>query len=126
MYYDPSGYSYDESNIGGDGGKRNEKIVTNSAGENVIRTYVQDQDELLKMAEEAAGGDLDSFNEVKPGWYLNDDETIKIEWNPEGHKTTDEGPHVTVRHINQDKEGWDVVAKYFIQGWDHYKKTYKK
>ena len=44
-----------------------------------------------------AGGDLDDFKEIKPGWYENDDKTTKIEWNTEGHANTNEGPHVTVR-----------------------------
>ncbi len=74
-----------------------EKEITNSAGQKVKRKYVEDQDELLEKAEEAAGGDLDGFKEIKPGWYENDDQTIKIEWNTEGHANTNEGPHVTIR-----------------------------
>ncbi len=96
-----------------------EKTVTNSAGQEVTRKYVKDQDELLKKAEEAAGGNLDDFTEIKPGWYQNKEGTIKIEWNPEGHANTNEGPHVTVRHKNE-KGGWSVVEKYFIEGRDSY------
>ena len=97
-----------------------EKKVTNSAGQEVTRKYVKNQDELLKKAEEAAGGNLDDFIETKPGWYQNKEGTIKIEWNTEGHITTNEGPHVTVRHKN-DRGGWTVVEKYFIEGNDYYK-----
>ena len=131
-YYDPSGYSKKKKTvnrticefetINGDAGKENadtSKIITNSAGQEVIRKYVNDEDELLKMAEEAAGGNLDDFKEFKPGRYLNEEETIKIEWNMEGHDTTNEGPHVTVRHKNK-KGAWNVKAKYFIKGQDYY------
>ena len=137
-YYDPSGYSKKKTavnrticefeTINGDAGKENadtSKIITNSAGQEVIRKYVNDEDELLKMAEEAAGGNLDDFKEFKPGWYLNEEETIKIEWNMEGHDTTNEGPHVTVRHKNK-KGAWNVKAKYFIKGQDYYKKPKNK
>ena len=98
-----------------------EKTITNSVGQEVTRKYVKDQDALLRMAEEAAGGDLDKFKEIKPGWYLNKEETIKIEWNPEGHSNTNEGPHVVVRHINE-VGGWNVIDKYFIEGGDYYHK----
>ncbi len=97
-----------------------EKTVTNSAGQEVKRTYVRDQDALLSAAEEAAGGDLDKFIEIKPGWYQNAEGTVKIEWNPEGHVNTNEGPHVTVRNKNE-KGGWSVIAKFFIEGRDSFK-----
>ncbi len=100
-------------------GSGSEKTVTNSAGQNVTRKYVKNQDELLQKAEEAAGGNLDDFEEIKPGWYQNKEGTIKIEWNPEGHANTNEGPHVTVRHRNE-RGGWSVMEKYFIEGWDYY------
>ena len=40
---------------------------------NALETYGKEK------AEEAAGGDLDGFKEIKPGWYENDAQTIKIE-----------------------------------------------
>ena len=43
----------------------------------------------------------------------------------EGHDTTNEGPHVTVRHKNK-KGAWNVKAKYFIKGQDYYKKPKNK
>ena len=89
------------------------------AGQKVTRKYVKNQDELLQKAEEAAGGSLDNFEEIKPGWYQNEEGTIKIEWNPEGHANTNEEPHVTIRHRNE-RGGWSIVEKYFIEGCDYY------
>ena len=102
-----------------------EKTIVNSAGQEVTRKYVKNQDDLLKVAEEAAGGDLDKFKETKPFYYINEDKTIKIEWNPEGHPNTDEGPHVKVEYPNE-KGGWTVVDKYYIEGRDHYHDYHKK
>ena len=96
------------------------RIITNSAGQEVQRKYVEDQDALLKVAEDFAGGDLDNLTEIKPGWYQNKEGTLKIEWNPYGHATTNEGPHVTIR-IKNEKGGWSVLQKYFIEGMDFYK-----
>ena len=96
------------------------KTIINSAGQKVTRKYVKNQDELLEKAEKAAGGNLDDFKEIKPGWYQNKEGTVKIEWNPEGHANTNEGPHVTVRHRNE-RGGWTVVEKYFIEGKDYYR-----
>lgn len=64
------------------------------------RSLVADHDELFGKANEAAGGDLDSLTEFKPGWWQGqrpDGSLVKIEWETEGHATTNEGPHVTVR-----------------------------
>ena len=97
-----------------------DKTIINSAGQKVTRKYVKNQDELLEKAEKAAGGNLDDFKEIKPGWYQNKEGTVKIEWNPEGHANTNEGPHVTVRHRNE-RGGWTVVEKYFIEGKDYYR-----
>ena len=68
-YYDPSGYSKKKKTvnrticefdtINGDAGQEdidNSKTITNSAGQEVIRKFVENQDELLKIAEQAAGG----------------------------------------------------------------------
>lgn len=94
------------------------KATTNSAGESVVRTLVQSQDELLQAAENAAGGSLDNFNNYKPNWWESPDGNRRIEWNPDGHANTNEGPHVTVRDFNGQRHV--VTDKYFIEGWETY------
>ena len=91
------------------------------------RTYVADHDELLQKAMDAAGGDLDNLTEFKPGWWQGvrpDGTTVKIEWEPVGHATTNEGPHVTVRVPKGPsvgpKSGWKVTEKWFIEGQDEW------
>ena len=56
---------------------RGKSTRPNSAGQEVIRDYVKDQDELLEEAEKAAGGSLDDFIELKNNWYQNEEGTIK-------------------------------------------------
>lgn len=131
-YYDSSGYGKKKTNeclkeevISEAADESDEisivqKTVINSAGQEVTRSYVKGEDDLLKVAERAAGGDLDKFKELKDGWYINEEKTIKIELNLVGHANTNEGPHVTVREIN-DRGGWTVKEKYFIDGRDTYK-----
>ena len=116
VYYDPSGH---KQQYGNGQNKQENQVVTNSAGQQVIRDYVNSQDDLLEEAEKAAGGNLDDFHEIKPGWYQNGEGTLKIEWNPEGHANTNEGPHVTVRERNE-RGGWSVIKKIFIKGRDNY------
>ncbi|MBD1229429.1 S-type pyocin domain-containing protein [Xenorhabdus griffiniae] len=94
------------------------KIIKNSAGNNVERKYVNNQDELLEAAENAAGGSLDGYTEEKEFWYMSPDRQRKIEWNPVGHKNTNEGPHVTVRDF--DGTRYSVTDKIFIKGRDKY------
>ncbi|WP_244590753.1 S-type pyocin domain-containing protein [Xenorhabdus mauleonii] len=94
------------------------KIIKNSAGTNVERKYVNSQDELLAAAENAAGGSLDNYTEEKEFWYMSPDRQRKIEWNPVGHKNTNEGPHVTVRDF--DGARYSVTDKIFIKGRDKY------
>ncbi|EDM79666.1 hypothetical protein PPSIR1_16430 [Plesiocystis pacifica SIR-1] len=48
----------------GEGGRA--KAHENSAGETVDRELVKDEDALLQVAEDAAGGSLDNFREMKP------------------------------------------------------------
>ena len=132
MYFDPSGYGkkkakaclkqeeFSEAAGESDENIVNQRTVTNSAGQEVTRSYVRNEDGLLEMAEQAAGGDLDKFTEFKDGWYVNEEGTIKIELNLVGHANTNEGPHVTVR-IRNDRGGWSVILKYFIEGRDTYK-----
>lgn len=129
MYYDPSRYQKEKSCVQTNQGENgttdsssSSRKVTNSAGQEVIRDYVKDQDELLEEAEKAAGGSLDDFIELKKNWYQNEEGTIKIEWNPESHVYPSEGPHVTVR-VRNERGAWSVIKKIFIEGWDHYKKT---
>lgn len=91
------------------------------------RTLVGDHDELFQVAEDAAGGNLDDLTEIKPGWWQGqrpDGTTVKIEWEPSGHATTNEGPHVTVRVPRDEavgpKSGWRVIQKAFIQGQEEW------
>jgi len=120
---------YNVSSSGTDGtngsstGASSTTTVTNSAGQQVQRRFVQNEDELLKEAEKAAGGSLDDYIEIKPGWYLSPDKKTKIEWSMDGHYTTNEGPHVTVRKATEDG-GWEVVDKIFIKGHEQFKKNY--
>ncbi|MEY0209642.1 hypothetical protein AB7W12_06915 [Providencia rettgeri] len=94
------------------------KNVTNSAGETVERKFVEDQDGLLEEAEKAAGGSLDNFKPIKEHWYESPDGTRRIEWNPDGHKNTNEGPHVTIRDYNGKR--YSVTDKIFIKGREKY------
>ncbi|WP_438038805.1 hypothetical protein [Sorangium sp. So ce128] len=66
------------------------KTIKNSARESVIRTLVSNEDELLAIAEEAAGGRLDAWTEFKTNYWISPDGKKKIEFNLEGHKTTNE------------------------------------
>ena len=95
------------------------KKLTNSAGKQVERKLVKNQDELLEEAERAAGGSLDDYENYKPDWYESPDGNRRIEWNTEGHSTTNEGPHVTVRDFNGKRHS--VTEKIFIEGQEKYK-----
>ncbi|WP_437996746.1 SpvB/TcaC N-terminal domain-containing protein [Sorangium sp. So ce185] len=104
------------------------KTVTNSAGDSVIRTLVSNEDELLAIAERAAGGRLDAWTEFKPNYWISPDGKKKIEFNLEGHKNTNEGPHVKVQVAVPDpkgKGGWQTVQKAFIAGWEKYKTDHR-
>ncbi|WP_052959284.1 RHS repeat-associated core domain-containing protein [Hafnia alvei] len=92
--------------------------IKNSAGEDVFRRYVNNQDNLLAEAEKAAGGNLDSFTNYKENWYSSADGNRRIEWNPYGHANTNEGPHVTIRDF--DGKRHSVTDKIFIEGRDKY------
>ena len=122
-YYDPSGYSKKKKTV-------NRTIcefetINGDAGQEVIRKFVENQDELLKIAEQEAGGSLDDWISDEENQWVSPDKTTKIEWNPEGHSNTNEGPHVTIRKINS-KGGYSVVDKYFIRGWEKFKRSYGK
>jgi len=105
----------------GGGSRSVEKTVTNSAGKSVTRTLVKNEDALLQAAEDAAGGKLDAWREFKPNWWKSPDGKTKIEFNLHGHRTTNEGPHVTV-HVADGKGGWSVVKKAFIEGRESFGK----
>lgn len=96
------------------------KNIINSAGDTVQRRYVNNQDELLEAAERAAGGSLDNFENYKPNWWRDKKDKRRIEWNPDGHRNTDEGPHVTVRDFNGKR--YSVTEKIFIKGWDKFRR----
>ena len=98
------------------------KKHTNSAGEEVERKLVNDQDELLEEAEKAAGGDLDNCNQKKENRWVTKDGQTEIEWEPNGHSYTNEGPHVTIQKLINGK--MRVVEKIFIKGWETYKRSY--
>ena len=76
-----------------------ERTVLNAEGKANIRHLVRNEDELLKVAENAAGGSLDKFDEIKPGRWMGEIEgkKLKIEWEPGGHNSTNEGPHVRIQ-----------------------------
>ena len=95
---------------------------TNSNGVEKIRRFVHDQDELLKVAEDAAGGSLDGWKVKKPGWFESPDGKVRIEWEPGGHLNTNEGPHVTVKFYNGQR--YEFVEKIFISGWENFKRTF--
>ena len=100
-----------------------QKTIFNSEGQAVIRNFVRNEDDLLKIAENAAGGSLDNFvqKEGKNWWYGEvDGEQFRIEWEPEGHNSTNEGPHVRIQKWvegagEKGKGKWDNGEKYFIQ-----------
>jgi RHS repeat-associated protein len=97
--------------------------TTNSAGDEVERRYVQNHDDLLAVAmAHADGGSLDNMRNTKPNWWESHDGMREIEWNPDGHANTNEGPHVTVRERDpgDPRSRQRAVAKYFIEGQDDY------
>lgn len=86
----------------------------NSQGNKVERRFVSNQNGLLAEVEKAAGGNLDNYINYKEHWYKSQDGKRRIEWNPEGHANTNEGPHVTVRDYNGQRHS--VTDKIFIFG----------
>ena len=49
------------------------KTVKNSVGKDVTRELVKNEDELLKKAEDFAGGHLDDWDNYKPDWFKSPD-----------------------------------------------------
>lgn len=109
----------DEAELGGEAGREPVERIGD-------RGFVDTQAELLEEADKAAGGSLDDLREVKPGWWQGerpDGSTVRIEWEPAGHRSTNEGPHVTVRRLKDPadpRSGWHVVDKIFIRGQEKY------
>ncbi len=79
-----------------------ERTVKNSNGDDVVRSFVKNEDDLLKIADDAAGGSLDSFKEIKPGFYEGEVNGVrrKIEWQPGGEPHMGHGPHVKIMDWN--------------------------
>lgn len=96
------------------------KTIRNSEGLEVTRFLVRNEDELLKVAENAAGGSLDNFVERKPNRWVGEfnGERLQIEWEPYGHTNTNEGPHVRIQKevLKNGRPKWDNGEKYFIHG----------
>ncbi|MCL4283352.1 MAG: hypothetical protein KJZ58_13960 [Flavobacteriales bacterium] len=101
-----------------------ERTVKNSNGDDVTRSFVKHEDDLLKIADDAAGGSLDNFKEIKPGFYEGEVNGVrrKIEWQPGGEPHMGHGPHVKVMDWNP-KAGktkadgtpagkWEVKSRY--------------
>ena len=111
-----------------------EKTIINARGESVVRTFVRNEDDLLKIAEDAAGGSLDNFiKEEGKNWWIGEvnGEKLKIEWEPGGHMSTNEGPHVRIQKWKEGagKKGkgkWSNGEKIFIQGKETLKTSKKK
>lgn len=100
-------------------------------GHKVKRYLVKDDDDLLKVAENAAGGSLDNLTEVKPNWYegVVNGKKIKIEWQPGGEIVMNEGPHVKIQHWDAEKgKGgkWLAPEKFFIEGKEALKGNYQR
>ncbi len=95
--------------------------VTDQHGHRVKRYLVQNEDDLLHVADNAAGGSLSNFKEIKPNWYEGEigGQRIKIEWQPGGERVMNEGPHVKVQRWDSKKgKGgkWLAPEKIFIEG----------
>ncbi len=104
------------------------KVVKNSHGDEVVRAFVKNEDDLLKVAEDAAGGSLDNIKEIKPNWWEGKvgGKKKRIEWQPGGEASTAEGPHVKVMEWiegagKKGKGKWKTTEKYFIEGQEKYK-----
>lgn len=86
------------------------------------------EDDLLKVAEGAAGGSLDNLAEIKPGWwegtptsgpYAN--KKIRVEWQVGGESVMNEGPHTKILVWDETagkggKGKWGTDEKFFIEG----------
>jgi len=45
----------------------------------------------------------------------------QIEWEPKGHSSTNEGPHVTVQVREHIKDRWRTIEKVFIEGHEKFR-----
>ncbi|GAA1380935.1 LamG-like jellyroll fold domain-containing protein [Catellatospora chokoriensis] len=101
------------------------RTVTNSAGQQVERHTVDNEDDLLAIADHLAGGSLDNFENRKPDFWrgqLPDGTHRDIEFNLVGHDFPPEGPHVKLSELDDNARGvtkgnpWRTVLKVFIRG----------
>ena len=105
--------------------------VGDQHGHKVKRYLVGDEDALLRVAENAAGGSLDNLVEIKPNWYegMVDGQRIKIEWQPGGEPVMNEGPHVKIQLWDPEKgKGgkWLAPEKIFIRGKETLNDRYRQ
>ena len=101
-----------------------------SSGELRNRGLVTNEDELFGVAQAWAGGNLDSWIDLKHGnpgtnfrWQSRDG-NWKIELELRGHARTNEGPHVTIERLNPTNGGFDVVDKVFIRNWEEWMRNW--
>jgi hypothetical protein len=101
-------------------------MVKDSGGNLVYRKFVKNEDNLLIVAENAAGGSLDNFTEIKPNWWegVHNGKKRRIEWQPGGEPVMGEGPHVKIMEWDpgkggKGKGGYRVIDKYFIEGQEN-------
>ncbi len=94
----------------------------NSNGKLVLRGLVNNEDDLLRVAEYHAGeGGLDKWKKMKPDFWESPDGMREIEWNPQGHPPPmNEGPHVTIRQRVTPKGRQQAQIKYFIRGQEQW------
>ncbi|HWN71613.1 MAG TPA: hypothetical protein VNM90_28445 [Haliangium sp.] len=103
--------------------------VTDQHGHRVKRYLVKNEDELLQVAENAAGGSLSNLKEIKPNWYEGEigGQRIKIEWQPGGERVMNEGPHVKIQRWDSSKgKGgkWLAPEKFYIEGKETFHGSY--
>ncbi|GGU54465.1 hypothetical protein ACIG0C_10755 [Kitasatospora aureofaciens] len=101
------------------------RMVTNSAGEQVERLTVANEDDLLAIADHLAGGSLDNFANRKPEFWrgtLPNGRHRDIDFNLDGHKNPPEGPRVKLSELENNDLGvskgnkWKTVLKVFVKG----------
>ena len=96
----------------------------NAAGGSITRTLVSDEDAFLNHALAAAGGSMEGWTEYKPNWWTSPDGRTHIEINMHGHENTNEGPHITVRRLDDTSGRYTAESKTFIQGWEQFKRDW--
>ncbi len=94
--------------------------TANSAKDPVERKFVQNQSDLRSVADaHSDGGNLNNMQpqEGKP-FYNSADGNRELEYNPVGHDTPREGPHVAVKERDPDdpQSRFKNKDKFFIEG----------